>query len=44
MMMDYDLGDDAGQLRQHLRELISNNVPADFLGACTCLLYTSRCV
>jgi alkylation response protein AidB-like acyl-CoA dehydrogenase len=35
MMMDYDLGDDAGQLRQHLRELISNNVPADFLGACT---------
>ena len=33
--MDYDLGDDAGQLRQHLRELISNNVPADFLGACT---------
>jgi len=33
--MDYDLGDDAVQLRQHLRKLISNNVPADFLGACT---------
>jgi len=31
MTMDYDLGDDAVQLRQHLRKLISNNVPADFL-------------
>lgn len=33
--MDYDLGDDAGQLRNHLRELIANHIPADFLGACT---------
>jgi alkylation response protein AidB-like acyl-CoA dehydrogenase len=33
--MDYDLGEDAGQLRSHLRELIANNIPADFLGACT---------
>ena len=33
--MDYDLGDDAGRLRNHLRELISNHIPADFLGACT---------
>ena len=33
--MDYDLGDDAGELRNHLRELIANNIPAGFLGACT---------
>ena len=33
--MDYDLGDDADQLRNHLRELVSNHIPADFLGACT---------
>lgn len=33
--MDYDLGDDAGQLRSHLRELVANHIPADFLGACT---------
>jgi alkylation response protein AidB-like acyl-CoA dehydrogenase len=33
--MDYDLGDDAGQLRNHLRELIANHIPADFPGACT---------
>ena len=33
--MDYDLGEDAGQLRNHLRELISNHIPAGFLGACT---------
>jgi len=33
--VDYDLGDDAGRLRNHLRELISNHIPADFLGACT---------
>jgi len=33
--MDYDLGDDAGALRNRLRELISTHIPADFLGACT---------
>ena len=33
--MDYDLGDDAGQLRNHLRQLISDHIPAGFLGACT---------
>ena len=33
--MDYDLGDDAVELRHRLRELIANHVPADFLGACT---------
>lgn len=31
--MDYDLGTDAGQLRQRLRTLIRNNVPEGFLGA-----------
>ena len=33
--MDYDLGADAGALRNRLRELISTHMPADFLGACT---------
>jgi alkylation response protein AidB-like acyl-CoA dehydrogenase len=33
--MDYDLGDDAVELRHRLRELISHHVPPDFLGACT---------
>lgn len=33
--MDYELGDDAAELRTHLRQLISDNLPADFLGACT---------
>ena len=33
--MDYDLGDDAGELRKHLRQLISDHIPAGFLGACT---------
>ncbi|QUR68381.1 acyl-CoA dehydrogenase family protein [Mycobacterium spongiae] len=33
--MDYDLGDDAGSLRKHLRQLISDHIPPDFLGACT---------
>lgn len=31
--MDYDLGRDAGQLRQRLRMLIRNHVPEGFLGA-----------
>ncbi|ABL05930.1 acyl-CoA dehydrogenase family protein [Mycobacterium ulcerans] len=33
--MDYDLGDDARQLRDRLRRLISEHIPDDFLGACT---------
>jgi alkylation response protein AidB-like acyl-CoA dehydrogenase len=33
--MDYDLGTDAGELRSHLRELISAHIPEGFLGACT---------
>lgn len=33
--MDYDLGDDAGELRNRLRQLIAEHIPADFLGACT---------
>ncbi|ORB87258.1 acyl-CoA dehydrogenase [Mycobacterium kansasii] len=33
--MDYDLGDDAAELRTRLRQLIANHVPAGFLGACT---------
>src|ERR1700742_4511984 len=33
--MDYDLGDDAVELRHRLRELIAHHVPPDFLGACT---------
>ncbi|HEU4360048.1 MAG TPA: acyl-CoA dehydrogenase family protein [Mycobacterium sp.] len=33
--MDYNLGSDAGGLRQHLRALISANIPEGFLGACT---------
>ena len=35
MTMDYDLGDDAVDLRHRIRELIAKHVPADFLGACT---------
>ncbi len=33
--MDYDLGADAGQLRDRLRRLISAHIPHGFLGACT---------
>lgn len=33
--MDYDLGDDAGELRNRLRQLIADHIPEDFLGACT---------
>jgi alkylation response protein AidB-like acyl-CoA dehydrogenase len=33
--MDYDLGADAGELRQRLRTLIGAQLPADFLGAFT---------
>jgi alkylation response protein AidB-like acyl-CoA dehydrogenase len=33
--MDYDLGDDADELRHRLRELISAQIPDGFLGACT---------
>jgi alkylation response protein AidB-like acyl-CoA dehydrogenase len=33
--MDYDLGENAGQLRLHLRELIATHMPDDFIGACT---------
>ena len=33
--MDYDLGDDAGELRQRLRQLIATHIPHGFLGACT---------
>ncbi|MBX9641066.1 MAG: acyl-CoA dehydrogenase, partial [Mycobacteriaceae bacterium] len=33
--MDYDLGDDAGELRNRLRQLIAEHIPVDFLGACT---------
>jgi alkylation response protein AidB-like acyl-CoA dehydrogenase len=33
--MDYELGDDAAGLRKHLRQLIADHIPADFLGACT---------
>lgn len=31
--MDYELGSDAGELRQRLRDLIDANLPAGFLGA-----------
>jgi alkylation response protein AidB-like acyl-CoA dehydrogenase len=33
--MDYNLGDDAAELRNRLRQLIAEHIPADFLGACT---------
>ncbi|BBX95757.1 acyl-CoA dehydrogenase [Mycobacterium lacus] len=33
--MDYELGEDAGELRTHLRQLISDHIPEGFLGACT---------
>ncbi len=33
--MDYDLGEDARELRNRLRQLIAEHIPADFLGACT---------
>jgi alkylation response protein AidB-like acyl-CoA dehydrogenase len=33
--VDYELGSDANDLRLRLRELIRNNLPADFLGAFT---------
>ncbi len=33
--MDYELGPDAGELRQRLRKLIANHIPDGFLGACT---------
>jgi alkylation response protein AidB-like acyl-CoA dehydrogenase len=33
--MDYDLGSDASELRQRLRELIRANLPDGFLGACS---------
>jgi alkylation response protein AidB-like acyl-CoA dehydrogenase len=33
--MDYDLGDDAGELRNRLRQLIAEHIRVDFLGACT---------
>ncbi len=33
--MDYDLGADAGELRQRLRHLIATHIPHGFLGACT---------
>ena len=33
--MDYDLGTDAGELRQRLRTLIRTHLPPDFLGAFT---------
>jgi alkylation response protein AidB-like acyl-CoA dehydrogenase len=33
--MDYNLGDDATELRNRLRQLIAEHIPADFLGACT---------
>jgi alkylation response protein AidB-like acyl-CoA dehydrogenase len=33
--MDYNLGDEAEQLRARLRSLIAQHVPEDFLGVCT---------
>lgn len=33
--MDFDLGPAAASLREHLRDLIAEHVPARFLGACT---------
>ncbi|MDT5229140.1 MAG: hypothetical protein QOH94_2933, partial [Mycobacterium sp.] len=33
--MDYDLGTDAVELRNRLRQLISSHIPEGFLGACT---------
>jgi alkylation response protein AidB-like acyl-CoA dehydrogenase len=33
--LSYDLGADAGALRDHLRQIIAEHVPADFLGAFT---------
>jgi alkylation response protein AidB-like acyl-CoA dehydrogenase len=35
MTMDYDLGTDAVELRERLRDLISTHIPEGFLGACT---------
>ena len=33
--MDFELGQEAGSLRHHLRELIARHLPTDFLGAFT---------